>query len=292
MAPGDPAYMIYGGGGYLPPEIVASIRHDFGLDKSLAEQFYLYITNMLQGNFGFSYAFRAPVLSVIAGRLPATMLLVLSALGLMIVFGIFFGVSSAKKPYSIRSNAITAVSLAGYSLPEFLIGQILIILFAITLGLFPTGGMYSVRGEFNTIVDVLWHLALPAVSLAFGGLAIISRLTRASMLESLHQDYIVTARAKGLSERSVLYRHAFRNAMLPVITVISLRLSAMLAGDLLIEVVFSWPGLGRLLFDAMSKRDFPVIQGMFFLISVTVVTVTLFTDIIYARLDPRIRYSK
>jgi peptide/nickel transport system permease protein len=210
----------------------------------------------------------------------------------MIVFGIFFGVSSAKKPYSIRSNAITAVSLAGYSLPEFLIGQVLIVLFAITLGLFPTGGMYSVRGEFNPIVDVLWHLALPAVSLAFGGLAIISRLTRASMLESLHQDYIVTARAKGLSERSVLYRHAFRNAMLPVITVISLRLSALLAGDLLIEVVFSWPGLGRLLFDAMAKRDFPVVQGMFFLISITVVTVTLFTDIIYARLDPRIRYSK
>ncbi len=217
-----------------------------------------------------------------------------SALLLAIVVGLGLGIAASRRPASVVDAAASVVGLIGYSVPVFWLGQILLILFALQLGWFPSQGMYSLRtmpSGLGYLLDVAHHLVLPAVSLAALQVAIITRLTRASMREVLGDDFIRTARAKGTSERAVLFRHALRNACLPVVTVVGMSVGLMLTGAVLTETVYGWPGLGRLMYEAVLKRDYPVLMGMLAVVSVGVVLANLVTDLVYALLDPRIRYA-
>lgn len=290
--PGDPTYLLVGE--TSDPKLIEQIRKNFGLDRPLHEQLFLYIVQVLQGNLGNSYWFGAPVLTVILERVPATLLLMSVSLIFAVGLGIPLGVRSSKKPYSLTDNIVTVASLVGYSVPLFWLGQIFIIIFALWLGLFPFGGLTSVPTDQMTtpsgILDILRHLILPALGLGSSQLALIFRLTRANMLEVLDQDYMLTARAKGLKENEIIYGHALRNALLPIVTVIGLNIAFMFAGAILTETVFTWPGLGRLMFDSLTRRDYPMIMGLFIFISVVVIVVTVITDLAYAYLDPRVRY--
>jgi peptide/nickel transport system permease protein len=290
-APGDPIVFIAGEFG--DPEYYDMMRAHYGLDKPIHERLVMYIGNVLKGDLGRSYFFRQPVIQVIAERIPATLLLMGTAALLASVLGIVVGVVSSSKPYSIRDNLITAGSLMGYSLPVFWLAQMLLIVLALWLGIFPAQGITSLRIDLTGIeyvLDVLHHLVLPASSLAIYHLALIARLTRANMLEVLQEDYITTAFSKGLSERRIVYRHALKNALLPVVTVIGMELGFMIAGAVLTETVYSWPGLGRLMYDSIYTRDYPVLMGLFIVISISVIIANLATDIVYGLLDPRIRH--
>lgn len=292
MAPGDPADIL--AGEMATPEWIEKTRKDFGLDKPLAEQLLIYIGKALQGDLGHSYTFREPVLALIAQRVPATLLLMGTALTIALVMGIVLGVVSSKKPYSLFDNFVTSASLAGYSIPIFWLGQILMLLFVMWLPWFPVGGMTSLRTEYTGILyvaDVLRHLFLPALTLSTWYLAIIYRLTRSSMLQVLREDYIVLARSKGLDENSVLFKHALKNGLLPVVTFAGMTIGLMLGGAVLTETVFGWPGLGRLMYTSMFARDYPVLLGMLIFVSGTVILSNLITDIIYALIDPRITYE-
>jgi peptide/nickel transport system permease protein len=291
LAPGDPILALIGEF-QASPEFVQSVRQQFGLDRPLAVQLGLYLWNLLRGDFGFSFAFKQPVLDVMLERVPATLLLMGVALLYATLCGAVFGVISSRRQYSRTDNAFTLVSLIGYSMPVFWLGQILLILFGLEFPIFPAQGMESLREAHTGIargIDILHHLVLPAFTLGLGYLAVDVRFTRASMLEVMAQDYIRTARAKGLSERAVFYKHALRNALIPLVTITGLNFGFLLAGAVLTETVFAWPGLGRLMYDSIYARDYPVLMGMFVVISVMVIIVNLITDIVYSALDPRIR---
>lgn len=294
MASGDVTYMLLGSE-VGDPETIQHLRQTFGLDRPLHEQLLIYLAQVLQGNFGVSYWFREPVLNLILERLPATILLMSSALSFAVILGIVLGVRSSRKPYSPMDSAITVSSLIGYSLPVFWLGELLMVIFALWFGLLPSGGLHSVpTGQIMTtegILDMLRHLILPTVVLGTSQLALIYRLTRANMLEILGQDYIIAAKAKGLDENAIVYGHALRNCMLPVVTVIGINAGFMFGGAVLTETVFSWPGLGRLMYDSLLRRDYPVIMGVFIFISIMVIIFILITDIAYAYLDPRVRYK-
>lgn len=292
IAPGDPVYVLAGEG--ATPEYVETIRASLGLNKPLHEQLFIYVASVIRGNLGYSFVYREPVLNIIMERVPATLLLVGTATLVSSVAGIILGVISSKKPYSITDNTVTTISLFGYSLPVYWLAQILLLLFAVRLGWFPVQGIVSVREELSGLalaLDVAHHLILPAFALSMLMLALVSRLTRASMLGILKEDFIVTAWSKGLDQKTVLYRHALRNALLPVVTIIGLNVGSMLTGAVLTETVFGWPGLGRLMFDAMSARDYPVLMGDFVITSITVILANLVTDLAYGFLDPRIRHK-
>ena len=291
IAPGDPVFILAGEG--ASPEYIDRVREYLGMNKSLLEQFFMYMGAVLRGDLGYSFMFRQPVLQLVLQRIPATLLLMGAAIAISSTVGVILGVFSSKRPYSLQDSLTTSISLFGYSLPVFWLAQILLLIFAITLGWFPTHGMFSAREELTEIenvLDVVHHLTLPALALAMSNLALITRLTRASMLEVLRQDFITSAWAKGLDEKSVLYRHAFRNALLPVVTMLGLNVGMMLTGAVLTETVFGWPGLGRLMYEAINTRDYPVLMGNFIIVSVSVVSVNLVTDLVYALLDPRIRH--
>jgi len=223
---------------------------------------------------------------------PATLLLMGVAILYATIFGALFGVISSRRQYSATDNFFTLVSLIGYSMPVFWLGQILLILFGLQFPILPAQGLESLRESytgFARALDILHHLVLPAFTLGLGYLAVDVRFTRASMIEVMSQDYIRTARAKGLSERAVFYKHALRNALIPLVTITGLNFGFLLAGAVLTETVFAWPGLGRLMYDSIYSRDYPVLMGMFVVISLMVIVVNLITDIVYSVLDPRIR---
>ncbi len=293
LAPGNPIFFLIGE--YAPPpEYVAKVTREYGLDRPVHEQLITYVAKVVQGDLGTSYFFRQPVISIILERVGPTLLLTLTAYTIASVLGVFLGAMAAKRPYSSLDHATTLFSVTGYSLPVFWLGQLLLVSLALGLGLFPAQGMTSLRDPrigLDLVVDVLHHLALPALALATVQLALVARLTRANTLEALQEDYVVTARAKGVDEDRVLFKHALRNSILPVVTVIGLNFGYAISGTILVETVFSWPGLGRLLFDSVLSRDYPVITGLFIFITVTVVIANLLTDILYAYLDPRIRYG-
>ena len=239
VAPGDPIYFIAGEFG--SPEYYEMMRARFGLDRPIHERLLTYLTNVIQGDLGHSLVFRQPVIDIIVERIPATMLLMGTAISLSSLIGIALGVTSSLKPYSIGDNVATCISLVGHSLPVFWLAQMLLIVFALHLGLFPATGMTSLQFEYSGIehvLDIIYHLALPAASLSISSLALVTRLTRSSMLETLREDYVMTARAKGLNERRVVYVHALRNALLPVVTVSGMRVGFMLAGAVLTETVY------------------------------------------------------
>ena len=293
MAPGDPAEVIAGEMGGATAEMMASIRATYGLDQPLLTQLWIYLSNMLQGDLGQSYFFNRPVTELIGLRIWPTILLVLAAQVLAITIGVAMGVFAARKPNSVLSGFVSVFATIGYAVPVFWMGIMLVILFASIIPIFPVQGMLDARLHdadwFAKMVDILYHLALPAFTLAIIFLAIYARLARASMLDVLGADYVRTARAKGASERSVLFKHALRNAALPIITVAGLQFGGLISGALLVETVFNWPGLGTLAFDAILRRDYTTILGVLFFASAMVVVANLITDLSYRLADPRIR---
>jgi peptide/nickel transport system permease protein len=293
LAPGDPiAYII--GDAPVPEEQVAELRRQLGLDQPLLQQLLIYLGAIVRGDFGYSFISRAPVLEIILERLPATLLLMVTQYVLAIAAGIILGVISARRQASVTDVGVTLLSVVGFAVPVFWLGQMLMLVFSTQLGLFPAQGMLSLRynlGPFGKALDVAHHLVLPVITLALFNLGLIARLTRSNMLQVLRLEYIIFARSKGLSERTVIYKHALRNAVLPVVTIIGLNLRTIIAGAVLTETVFAWPGLGRLTFDAINTRDYPVLMAMFVLVGFVVVIANLLTDIAYAYLDPRIRHK-
>lgn len=292
ISPGDPVETIAGSMGGMTEEMRSQLRMQFGLDKPFIVQLGIYLGNVLHGDFGQSYFFNAPVTSLIFERLPATLLLVVVSVLLAFLIGTLMGSLAARRPNGLLSQVVTVLAMVGYSAPVFWTGIVLIILFASVFPIFPVSDMRTAGmddGGWAGILDVMEHLVLPAFTLAFVYIAQYSRLARASMMEALSADYIRTARAKGLPEVVVLYKHALRNAVLPVITMLGMQFGNVLAGAILVETVFNWPGLGRLAFDSVLRRDYPTLLGILFFASMLVVIMNQLTDLAYRIIDPRIK---
>ncbi|MEM7094863.1 MAG: ABC transporter permease [Actinomycetota bacterium] len=292
IAPGDAAVVIAGESGSGDPELLAEIRQLYGLDDPFVTQLGSHLGRVATGDFGQSYRFNESVVSLISERIWPTVLLGITAIFFAVVVGIAVGVYTARRPESWASHLATILALVGFSIPVFFLGIELIILFASVLDWLPAGRMRDLRFEGNFIqrwIDIGEHLILPAFTLAVLYLAQYSRQTRASMLETLQSDFVRTARSKGLSERTVVYKHALRNAVIPVITLAGLQLGTILSGALIVETVFDWPGLGRLAFESVLARDAPVLLALLMLSSVLVILANLATDVVYRLIDPRIR---
>ncbi len=292
-APGDPVETIAGASGGMSPELMTQLRSQYGLDKPVAVQLGVYLGKIVRGDFGYSYFFNLPVTQLILDRVPATLLLVLCAVILAFALGTTLGVLAAKNPNGPLSQLITVLSLVGFAAPVFWMGIMMVILFASVWPILPVSGMRSITSSgdsgWRDMLDVAQHLVLPTVTLALVYLAQYSRLARSSMLDVLGADFIRTARAKGLPERVVLYKHALRNALLPVVTVLGLQFGNVLAGAILVETVFNWPGLGRLAFESVLRRDYPTILGVLVFASIVVIVMNLVTDLAYRLIDPRIK---
>lgn len=286
LIPGDPATAILGS--YATPENVERINRDLGLDKPLLQQYLIWIGNVLQGDLGRSYILNRPVLAEVSERFGATLILAGTSLVLCSIIGLFAGVVSAVRQYGWADRIITFVVLAGISMPSFWLGLLLILGFAVHWRLLPPSGMYAVYGG-GDLPDLLRHLILPALTLSVVAAGVIARLTRGAMLEVLRQDFIRTARAKGLSERKVVYGHAFRAAIVSVIPVIGIQAGFVLGGAVYIETVFQWPGIGAMLVKAISTRDILLVQGGVLVVAASYVLFNLAADVVQTMLDPRIR---
>jgi peptide/nickel transport system permease protein len=291
VAPGDAADIIAGQSGHATPEFVAALRAEFGLDQPMWKQYLLYIGKLATLDLGYSFQYQLPVWSLILERLPATLLLMVPALCLAIGLGVVLGVVAARRRGGLVDNAVSVGALVVYATPVFWLGLMLIVLFSIQLGWLPSGGMSDVRGAETGLahaLDVSRHLVLPVLTMALFYVAIYTRLMRASMLEVYSLDFITTARAKGVPEAAIAWRHAARNALLPVVTLAGLQFGHLLGGSVLVETVFGWPGLGRLVFDSLLQRDLNLLLGILFVSSVVVVLANLAADLAYGLLDPRI----
>ncbi|MBI4588171.1 MAG: ABC transporter permease [Candidatus Rokubacteria bacterium] len=295
LAPGDPVTMIIGEAAYYDQKFVEEVRARFGLDQPLHVQYLRYVFRVLQGDLGQSLYFdQQPVLAVILSRLPKTVLLLAVGYGVAIPLGIGLGCLAARRPYSSTDNVVSVIGLLGYSVPSFWLGMLLILTFSIGLDLLPVGGMMDVRtpaAGVAAVIDRARHLILPAVALGAFHLALIARLTRASMLEILRLDYITTARSKGLNERAVYFKHALRNGLLPVITAAGYTIGFLFGGSVVIETVFAYPGTGALLYQALLSRDFPLMLGILIVVTMAIVLCNLITDLLYGKIDPRIRLA-
>lgn len=293
LAPGSPVDLLGGESGLSAENRERAIR-TYGLDQPLPVQFVAYVANAVQLNLGYSYRFHSDVLAVILGRLPLTLLLAGTAFLLSSLVGILLGIHAGRHPHTRWDNAFTLFALAGQSIAVFWLAIILILVFGIGLGWLPISGVTDVRNPsqgLGMIVDVGRHLILPALVYSIYQVALVYRLMRVKMMDALEQDYVRTARAKGLSERTVAYRYAFPNAFLPVLTVLGFNFGYLLAGFVLIETVFAWPGVGRLTFDAIHARDYALLLGLFTFASFGVIVASLITDVLYALLDPRVVYG-
>lgn len=279
LVPGDPAVVILSE--QASGQDVQQLRHDLGLDQPLWVQYSLYMTHVVHGDLGRSIRLQRPVFELIAGRLPNTLELAVTSLSLATLLGVAVGAISAVRRGRLSDHLVMVGALLGVSLPSFWLGLLLILFFGLRLGILPIAGNQ----------DGLASLVLPAVTLAAVPTATIARLTRSGLLDVLGEDYIRTARAKGLTELAVIVNHALRNSMIPVITVVGVQFGVLLGGAVIVETVFAWPGVGRLLIDAVSARDFPLIQGIMLFISISFVLVNLIADMVYAYVDPRIRYA-
>ena len=295
LAPGDPAAVLAGQAGAGDPAYLESLRVSFGLDKPVLVQLYLYLKGVVQLDFGFSYRNHVPVLELILERLPATFLLMSVAFVFSIVLGVALGVVAAKARFSNRrrwlDSAVMSGALVLYATPLFWLALMGVLLFSVVLGWLPAFGMESVgstRTGLARVQDIASHLILPTVTLGCFFMAFYVRLTRASMLEVIGMDFVKTARAKGVSSSSIIRRHVLRNALLPVITFAGIQLGQMAGGAVLTETVFAWPGIGRLMFDALLQRDYQLLLGIFLVTSMMVVAFNLLTDVIYRLIDPRI----
>jgi peptide/nickel transport system permease protein/oligopeptide transport system permease protein len=277
LAPGDPARIIAGFD--APYETILALRHELGLDRPLIVQYGRYLAALFRGDFGRSYNTRRPVLEELSWRYKNTIILALCAVSFATFLGMTLGGLTALRPYSVFDSFAMVLALLGVSAPIFWLGVIFMWVFGVKLRLLPTGGTGTVR-----------HIVLPSITLGLALSAVIARMTRSCLLECLGQDYVRTARAMGFAERTVIYRYALRNALIPVVTVVGLQLGYSLAGAVLTETVFAWPGLGRLLVDSIFARDYPVVQGCFIFVAFTFALTNFLVDLLYSVLDPRIRY--
>ncbi|SDR19569.1 peptide/nickel transport system permease protein [Rhizobiales bacterium GAS113] len=288
LIPGDPAKAILGT--FATPENVAKVNHDLGLDRPLPVQYVIWLGNLLHGDFGRSYILHRPVIDEVLDRLFPTLLLAGAALLLSSAVGLLLGIIAAIKQNAWQDKLITVGVLVGISTPSFWLGILLIFWFAVRFSVLPVGGMVEMFGG-GGIVDIARHLVLPSIALAAVAGAVLVRLTRGSMLEVMRQDYVRTARAKGLGETSVIFKHAFRNALVSVIPIIGLEAGFVLGGAVYIETVFQWPGIGRMLVSAISTRDILLVQGGVLVVAAAYVVINLMTDIAQSLLDPRMRRS-
>jgi peptide/nickel transport system permease protein len=292
LAPGDPVLALAGENG--DADYYAFVREKFGLDQPLPTQLATYAGNVLSGDLGTSYVQGRPVAEVVAERIPATLLLTGTALLISSVVGTALGIFAATRRRRWPDVSVTIATLGLYAAPVFLVGQLAILLLSLRAGWFPVQGMTDARSHATGLAhvgDVAHHLVLPVLALAAQEVAAVSRLARVALLDELGRDHVRTARAKGVPERSVILKHGMRRAMVPVVTVLGGRVGHLVAGAVVVEAVFGWPGLGRLLVTAMQTRDAPIVLGVFLLVSITVVVANLLTDLIYAWLDPRVRYG-
>jgi peptide/nickel transport system permease protein len=286
LIPGDPATAILGN--FATPENVARLNAQLGLDKPLPQRYLIWLGNLFQGDLGRSFALNRPVLDEVLERFQATLILAGAALLLCSVFGLLAGIVSAVRQFGWTDRIVTLLVLIGISTPSFFLGLLLILFFAVDLRWFPASGMYAIYGG-GDLPDLLYHLVMPAVTLAAVATGVIARLTRTAMLEVLRQDYIRTARAKGLSERRVIYRHAFKAALVSVIPVIGIQAGFVLGGAVYIETVFQWPGIGAMLVNAISTRDILLVQGGVLVVAASYVLFNLAADVAQSMLDPRLR---
>lgn len=279
LIPGDPVEIMLGE--LALPADRQALRSEMGLDRPVFEQYGHFLLGLCRGDLGQSLHQREPVSRLILDRYPATLQLTFAAMAISLLIALPAGILSGIRQYSLWDHSTMFLALLGVSMPNFWLGPLLILVFSIQLGWFPVSG----RGG-------LGHLVLPALTLGASMAAIVARMTRSSILEVLREDYVVTARAKGLPERKVILKHVLRNAMLPVLTIVGLQFGALLAGSIITETIFSWPGLGTLLIQSIQTRDYPLVQGCVLVISLSYVLVNLLTDLLYAVVDPRIRYTR
>ena len=292
MAPGDVADTIAQSMGGADEEILERIREDYGLNKPFIVQLGTYLGKVARFDLGHAFYYNQPVTTLILQRLPATLLLVFTAQFFALIIGVILGVISARRPNGMLSHFVTFLALFGYAAPVFWTGILLLIVFSLKIQWFPVAGMRDVTlqgGTIERVLDVGQHLVLPAVTLGSIFLALYSRLSRATMMETLGSDYVRTAKAKGLSEREVVYKHALKNAISPVITLAGLQFSAVISGAVLVEMVFAWPGLGTLAFQSILARDTPTILGILFFSALIVIAGNLLTDFILRLVDPRLK---
>ncbi len=287
LAPGDPAQIMLGP--KATETSLAQLRHDLGLDQPWHVQYFRWIGRVVQGNWGRSIQLKREVLPFILDRFRNSLYLTVLAALIACTIGIPVGILSAVRQYSVSDRATMVLVLVGFSMPIFWLGIMLQILFGLKLGILPVSGLQS--PERSDVLDLISHLILPSMALATGAMAIIARMTRSSMLEVIRQDYVRTARSKGLSERLVINRHALKNALIPVVTVVGMQVGYLLGGDVLVEIVFSYPGIGLAMINGILARDFPLVQGAILLVASSYVLVNLAVDLLYAYLDPRIRYG-
>lgn len=286
MIPGDPATAILGS--YATPENVEKLNRDLGLDKPMVQRYFIWLTNMMTGDFGRSFSLNRPVIDEVLERFNATLILAGTSLLLCSILGILAGVISAARQYGWADKAITFVVLIGISVPSFFLGMMMILLFAVNLRWLPVSGMYAIYGG-GDLPDLLNHLIMPALALAAVATGVIARLSRSAMLEVLRQDFIRTARAKGVPERRVIMGHALRAAMVSIIPILGIQAGFVLSGAVYIEIVFQWPGVGRMLVDAILKRDLLLVQGGVVFVAACYVMFNIAVDVAQSMLDPRIK---
>ncbi len=281
LTPGDPAAIILGD--QATAEALAAKRIELGLDKPLLVRYFKYIWDMLHGDLGLSYKNQLSVWTQVIDKFPNTAVLAVAGIFVALIIGIPVGIISAKKQYTLLDNTSMVLSLIGVSMPNFWLGLLLSLLFALKLGWLPSQGMGS------GFVGLMRSIVLPALTLGTGSAATVVRMTRSSMLEVIRQDYISTARAKGISEKQVTYRHMLKNAMIPIVTAVGLQFGQLLGGAMLTETVFSWPGLGRLMVDSINSKDIPMVMGATIFLAIMFSVVNLIVDLVYAFIDPRIK---
>ncbi len=293
ILPGDPIRLMARSGN-LTPDAVARLRELFGLDQPLPVQYLIYLRSIVTGQFGTSLTYRRPVVDILAERISNTLILLALATVLVVAIGIVLGVIAASRRGSRTDTGTVITSLIFWSLPTFWTGLILVFVFGVWLAVLPVSGMTSASARFShsglaQAGDLISHLALPTITLALVDIGQFILITRSSLIDVLTEDYILTARAKGLSRRTIVWRHGVRNALLPVVTATALYVSLIVGGAIQVETVFSWPGMGRLMYDAVVRRDYPILEASFFLFAVTVILANLLSDLLYQVLDPRVR---
>jgi len=306
LTPGDPVEIMMGKGSVVSAEEIERLRHELGLDRPLVVQYISFLVGVLHGDFGRSIIQRAPVMRLIGTRLPATFELTLLSIILSLVIAIPVGIISSVKRYSLLDNVSTVSALVGVSMPSFWLGLLLIIVFAVKFKVLPVTGRASygyglepitnfwlidavITRNWAALGDVIRHLLMPAITLGSYMAALTMRVTRSSMLEVLSQDYIRTAWSKGLSHKVVILKHALRNALVPTVTVVALNIGVLLGGNMIVESVFGWPGLGRLVIDAIYTRDYPLVQGAVLIYAFTYVVMNFVADLLYTVLNPKVR---
>ena len=292
FVPGDPVSARFQAGSSLTAEQWAELRARAGLDKPIATQYAIYVGEMVRGDLGESTRFGDPVLALILDRLPATVILMSVGMLIGTTVGVFLGIASARKPNSARDNVIRLFALIGYSTPEFWLALLAMLTLSFHLGIFPISGMVDPRIEtfgWAYVRSVAWHSILPVGTLSFFYIALFARFTRTSLLEQATENYVLTARAKGLDESRTFNRHILRNGLLPLVTMGGISMTYLFGGAVAIEKVFAWPGIGLLMFDALDNRDYPLLQGILFFSAVTVIVVNFSLDMVYRWVDPRVR---